>query len=277
MTTRSTNELRLLRAVPSIDMAAFVAPLARVTRIYSDNTTTSGLGFIFEKTFKLSEGPRMNSPFGFSLSCLHSRSNVCQVLNHDGRSRRNVLQNALTQYVIAIPSESLFTTREAAKMAFSRLRAISLQFSLQAEAALTDFSPAFLTMQTSIGSDGWATDPEVNTERLSVVDELHIVKLENKVENELPLAIHKVGGGGALANERFGIIGHIECNILPPARCSEIDDAFRPIDRKCMEIVSRRAKSSRRTVDLSSFLTQCDSRFDGFSRFLPCLHMQIGN
>src|SRR5687767_1722621 len=84
-------------------MSTFATGLGCVTRINLDHDYPFLLRFVGEKGVKLGEAPRMEATLGFGFS-LHrcTRTNMGEVLNHNRRTSRGVLNNPLTEHVVVI-------------------------------------------------------------------------------------------------------------------------------------------------------------------------------
>lgn len=275
MTTRATNEPGLRRAIASVDIAAGGASLRSMPRVNANYSASESLGLVFQEAFELCERPGVQPPFGFSPRCFYPRPNVRQVFNNDGGSRRNASQNALAQYVIAIPPEARFAPREAAQVLFRTLAAIGLQFPFEAETPFADFTPALLAVKPAVRGDGRAADAEIDSESLSIIHEFHIVKLQNDVESEPAFSVHQVSGGN-LATKHFTSIGrNDEGYLLPPANSGKVRQTTLPIHRERILVVARRAERGSGRAYFPPFPGKRDSRLNSLGRFLPRLNVQI--
>jgi len=275
MATRTTDKRRLALTVTSVNETASVALLTGMARIDSDHTAAQCFGLVFKEAFELRERPGVKSSLGLSPPRLHSRSNVGQVLHHDGGSRRDALQNALAQYVIAIPSEPCVTAREASKVALGALRAFGLQFSLQAEAALADFTPALLAVHPSVRCHGGAADAQINTNRLPVVHELGRWDTQADMKRKSPLAVDQIGRAYLVTSHRLGVGRDIEVDLLAAGRCGQVDNTSRPVDFERANVEPWRAEHGRRAVDLAALLTARYSGLDRLRCLLASLNMQV--
>jgi len=277
MTTRTTDKTRLRRTVASVDVSANGTPLRSMTWIDANNAATLLLGLVFDETGKLSERPRVQTPLGFSPRGLHPLPNVRQVFHNDGSSRRDAVQYRFAQYVVAIASESLFASREAAKVLFGGLRAVRLKFPFEAETPFADFAPAFLAVQTPVGSDGRACHAQVNAEGRTIVCESHIVKFQNDVQGEATLTVHQVGSGNAIADKCHSVGRNRKGYLLTPCDSGKVGKSCPPVHRERVAVVTGWAERGLRTANFAPFLVQCDCRLDGFRCLLPRLNVQVRN
>lgn len=225
----------------------------------------------------MSERPRVNTPFCFAAPRFYPRPNVCEVFNNDGGSRRDAVQNAFAENVVAISSETLFASRKAFKMPFGRLRAVRLEFPFETETSFADFAPAFCAVQSPVTGNSRTAHAEVDTEGLPVACELYIVKFQDDVEREPSFAVHQVSRGNAIT-EKFTRIGRNgKRDFLPSADSSKVRQTLLPIHGERIAVVARWAERRIRRAYFASFLSKRDNRLDGFGGFLPCLNVQVGD
>lgn len=179
--------------------------------------------------------------------------------------------------MIAIPSEPLFTAREASKVAFSRLRTVRLQFSLQAEAALADFAPTPFAMEAVIAGHGWMANAQINSEGLLICDERNIRQVNGYMQPELPVTVDQISGSRLVSSKRKSVVRDVERNLLATGHGGQADNPGFPINSVGVAVEPRRTEARNWTTNFEPFLFQRQRRFDGFSRFLNCLYVVIGN
>jgi hypothetical protein len=92
-----------------------------------------------------------------------TRANVRQILNHHGRTRRGVGNDALTENMVMIFALPKQFARELAQVAFRTLCAFGLQFPLETEDPTLLLFPATFTEELLIGGDSRTIQPEINT------------------------------------------------------------------------------------------------------------------
>lgn len=277
MTTRTTTELALSLAVPAIGKPAGVAPLARVSGVYPDNTTANSLRLVFEERAELSERPCVDAPLGIPSGGLYAGSDVREVFDNNGRSGFNSGENALAENVVAIASESLFASREASKMTLGRLRAFRLQISLKTEPAFAGFPPSALAVEPVVGCHGRAAHTEINTEGGAVIHKLHVGQFEDDVKGEAALPVNEVGGGRLVFRKGSGVFRQIESDVLPPVHGRHVHRPLAPIHLERVEVVARGANRGLWASDFTAILFQGESRLDGFRRFLTGLNVKVRN
>lgn len=200
-----------------------------------------------------------------------------EVFDHDGCARLDVVENALAQHVVAILSEALFTSREAMKVAFSRLAALGLQFSLQSKTSLADFAPVLFTMRPAIGSNGRAADAHIDAKGFLLVEELHVVHHDDNVQIPLAFAIQEVGRRAMAANSIGGIGGQGESNRLFTLRGGKANRRGFPVHFVGVKVESGRTGMGTGAGGSTSLLLACQRGLDGFAGFLSRLNVQVGN
>jgi hypothetical protein len=219
----------------------------------------------------------MKSALCVPASCFNPLSNVRKTLDDDGGSRRYTDQYAFAQHVIAIASEALFASREAAKVLFSGLRAIRLKFPFKAETPFGDFSPNLFAVHSPVACDSGAANAEIDTKCGSIVDKRDIGQLDDDMKNKLAFSINEIGGSRLVADDVLRVTRNHECYFLPTGNRGQVDSTFRPIDFERVQVKPWRAESGRRSIGLAAFLGKRDSRLNRFGCFLSGLAVQIGN
>lgn len=203
--------------------------MGRVAGVNPFHAATKFFGFVSEESRQLRERPGVKPSLGFAPARLHPLPNVRQVLNHDDGSRCDAVEDALRENMIAVASEALFTPRKTPQVPFGAFGAFRLKFPFETETPFADFAPAFLSMKSAIGSDSRTGDAQVNTKRLPIIRELHIVHFENNVERELVLAEHKIGSCHFTIHRIGRVVGQAERQEHSACDGRQIDDAFMPI------------------------------------------------
>ena len=122
------------------------AGLKGVTGINLDHHDPFLLGFVDEKRVKLGKAPRMEAVLCFRV-LLHrgTRTNMRQVLNHNCRTDRRVLNNALPENMVVIFALPKQFPAQFLEMAFCTLCAFGLQFPLETEDPTFLLFPATFT------------------------------------------------------------------------------------------------------------------------------------
>ncbi len=244
----------LRRTIAPIDVAASGTSLRRVTRIYPDDAAAGRLCFVNQKRSQLRETPCVKPALRIAASGFHPHPYVRKVFNDDGCSRKNALQNVLREYVVAIPSESLFMSREVPQVLFGTFGTVGLQFPFETETSFADFTPAFLAMKMVIRGDRRAADAEVNADSLPIVNKLYVVKFQDDMKGEPSLAIHQVGSGYFVADKGNRVSGNGEGDFLPPCDTGKVGNAFLPVHRERVAVVARGQRVEAGWLTLHSFL-----------------------
>ncbi len=87
--------------------------LRRMPWVNLDHLHTTFLRFVGKKAVKLRKAPTMQTPFRLALfRDLRRRTNVGQILKHDGATRGGMLDNSLREDMITVPVESHRLTRQ---------------------------------------------------------------------------------------------------------------------------------------------------------------------
>ena len=174
MTARTTTELALALAITPIGEAAGVAPLARVPRVYTNDSDANRLSLVFQKGSQLSERPGVKPALGVAARDSDAGSDVREVFDNHSRSWLNVCQNRPRENMVAIPSEPLRASREVLQVPLGTLRPIGLQLATKAEAAFLHFAPAAFAVKSVVRCHGGSADSEVNAQSLSIILKYHI-------------------------------------------------------------------------------------------------------
>jgi len=182
---RATTELGLRLPVAPVDIATSTASLGSVPGVDGDNLTPEGLGLVFEEALELCEAPGVESAFCFSTGGFAPRSDVREILDHDGRSGFDTAKDGGRDNVIAIPSESLFATSEASKMLLCGLRAFGLKITSEAKDSFGNLFHVPIAMKSVIRGNGGACNTKVYAESRSVRRKLNIGQLDDDVQVEL--------------------------------------------------------------------------------------------
>ncbi|MHB1457594.1 MAG: hypothetical protein ACYC0V_11835 [Armatimonadota bacterium] len=167
-TAFATTELGLRLPVTSVDVTTSATSLRSMSRIDSENLAAESFGLVFEETFELRKAPGMKSAFGFSARSFAPDSDVREVLDYNGCSRFNSAKDRGRDNVIAIPSESLFTTSETSKMPLSRLRAFGLKITSEAEDAFYNLFDMSISVEAVVRSNSRTGDSEVYTNSYTI-------------------------------------------------------------------------------------------------------------
>ncbi len=276
-TALAAEEVGLRTAVAPVGVATPVAPLRGMPGIDGDHLAAESLGLVLQEALKLGEAPRVKPALGFPPAGFNPGANIGQVLNHDSSAWLNALKDRTGDNVIAVPSESLFTTSEASKMPLGALGTIGLQVTLEAEDSLNNFLHVPVAVEAIVGSNGRPGDAEVNAYSLTTTDEGDIGQGHHDVEIETSLTENKVGGGGLAAGGISDILRQVKRNPGSPPGCSQVDESILPVHLEGMQVVAWRAKQRLRTSRLFSLLLSGDGRPDRLTSFVYALNMQIGD
>jgi len=129
----------------------------------------------------------------------------------------------------------------------------------------------------AVAGNGRSAYTKIDAERSSIGNKLNVVKFQNQMQCESPLAIDQVGGRGAASDQGKCVVRNSKHDLLSAAGRGEVDNAFVPVHFERVNVESWRTKCCCRPTDLLAFLSKRDRRLDGFRGFLPCLTVQVGN
>jgi len=276
-TTLATKELGLRPAIPPIGETASGTPLAGLTGVDKYNLTPSGFRFVLQETPELQERPRVQSSAGFPMIDLNPVPDVREVLKHDSGTCINILDNRGGDNVVAIPSESLFTTSEASKMPLGTLRTVGLQITSEAKYAFNNFLHVTAAMKPIVRTHGRSSYSQVHADCFPVSNKFNIRENDNDVKVKLILAEYQVSGSSRATDCILGILENIEGNFHPAFGSREIHNARIPVKHVRVKVVARRATQRLRAPYLQSLLLCGNGRLNRFGSFLSGLNMQVGN
>ena len=239
-TALATKKLGLRLAVAPVGVAALITPLGSVSGVYSDDLAADSFSLILKESLELGEAPGVEPAFGFTTRGFDTAPDVGEVLNHDSRAWLNTFENRGGKDMVAIPSESLFTTSEASKVPSSRLSTFGLQLTPEAKDTLNHFLHVPISMKAVIRGDSGTRDSQVNTNGLAITGERDIGQTDNDVEEEMPLATNKVGGSRRIADCILGILRKVERYLHSTVRSRQADDYLNPIYFEGMQVIPGR-------------------------------------
>jgi len=275
-TALATTELGLGLTVTPVGVAALVAPLRGVPRVYSDDLTADSFSLILKEFLELGKAPGVEPSFSFPATGFDTTPDVGEVFHDDSHTGLDAIEDRGRQHVVAIPSEALFAPSEASKVPFSTLSTFGLQRPSEAEYPLNDFFHVPVTVKTVIRGNGRPGNPQVNTDSLAIANESNVRQSDNSMQVEMPLAINKVGGSRRIAHCILGIFRKVEGYLHPTVRGRQADKPLIPVYFEGVQVVPGRAHCRLWAAYLASLLHLGDSRPHGFTGFLPGLDMQVG-
>ena len=276
-TTLTAQELGLRPAIPPIGETASGAPLAGLTGVDEYDLTSSGFRFVLQETPELQERPGVQSSAGFTVIDLNPVPDVREVLKHDSSTCINILNNRGGDDVVAIPSESLFTTSKASKVPLGTLRTVGLQITPEAKYTFNNFLHVTAAGKPIIRTHGGSGHSQIHSDGFPIGNKFNIRKFDNHMKIKPVLTEREVGGSGRITNRISSILGNIEGNLHPAAGGREIHNACFPIQNKSVQVVTGRTAQRLRTASLSSLFLSGNCRLHRFAGFLSGLDMQVGN
>lgn len=128
--------------------------------------------------------PGMKPVLGLAARSFDASSDVREVFDNNGCSRRDAVQNRARKNMVTIPSETRRASREVLQVSSGTLRTVGLQLMTQAEAAFLHFTPVIFAVKAVVRSHGGAADAEVNPESRVIVSKRHIVQFQDNVQSE---------------------------------------------------------------------------------------------
>ncbi len=139
---------------------------------------------IHQEVTQAIERPLMHGAALFSTILLCCISDVCQVLNHDCRTRSYALNQLPTDHVIAIQAKPRDFVRELPEMSLRTVAAFALKGTLQPEIPTFRVFPGTLTKKLIVRGHSGTGDPEVNTDHFPVRNELHLRQSHHQMQPE---------------------------------------------------------------------------------------------
>ena len=234
--------------------------------VYSDNGAPVFFSFVLQEAPQLSEAPGVHAPTGFPASLFGSRTDVYQVLDNNGRSWLDTLNNTPTDNVVAILAKPIDLSAKLPQVLLGGLGAFALKIAFQPKAPSIHFLPLFLAVEIFIGYNGRSREAKVYSNNLPVRDKFDIEDSQNDVQKEPALAVEEIGGVEtcALGEPSFTMRVRSEGNKLPTGHrrktCAGIlrGHSVRP------GVIANRNIMSLRTGHLAALRLKRQSRFDRF-------------
>jgi len=276
MTTRTTDEPRLRRAVASADVAALVAPLRCVARIDPHNLTANVFCLVFDEGFKLRETPRVKSPFRFAASHFDIRSNVREVFDNNHRARFDPGQDALAKNMVTIASEPRCAARKGSKMPFGGLRPVRLQLATKAEYSTVNLPPMLLAVRPTIGRNSRTADTKIDPNRLTIFRLRYIRHRYCHVQYKSVPSKPEFCASNFRASIAHGISGNRKWDFDAARHGCQIYYSKAPVNLNCVTPKMNRLQQRRRKTSFLAFSQARKSGFDRLSRYLPRVTMKIG-
>ena len=276
-TTFTTEKLGLRPAITPVDEAASRTSLASLAWVNPHHLATDCLCFVLKETPELEETPRVQSSAGFPMIDLNPISDVREVLKHDSSTRIYIPDNRTGDNVVAISSESLFTSSKDSEMPLGRLRSFSLQFTPEAKYTFNNFLHMLVPMKTIIRANSRSSHSQVHTDCFPIGNKFYIGESDNNMKIKPVPAIKQVSRSSRIADCILGILGKIKNNLNSSFSSSKIHDALFPIQSKSVQVVSRWAKHRLGASCFQSLLLSGNCRLNGFSGLLPGLDMKVRN
>lgn len=276
-TALTTQELGLRLSVAPVGVATPIASLRGMSGVNRDNLTAERLGLVFKETLELGETPRMESAIGFPMPSLNPATDVSEVFNHDSRAGLNAPKYRSGQHVVAIPSETLFTSSEASKMPFGTLRTIGLQVTSEAKDSFDNFLLVSIPVKTVIRTNSRAGNSEINPNSLTIGNKFDVGQIDNDMKEELTPAVDKIGCSCFRTHCVDSVGREIKAHLHSTTGSRHTNYCFAPVYLKGMKIVSRRTYLRLGTTNPLTLLGKSQNGFNGFRGSVYRLDMQIRN
>ena len=274
-TAFTAEELGLGLTIAPVDVTTSVASLAGLSRVNGHHLAAESLGLVFKEAPQLAEAPGVKSATGFPMIDLNPVSDVREVFKHDSSPWLNIPDNRTGDNVVAIPSESLFTTSEASKVSFSTLRPIGLQVTSKAKHSLDNFLHMFVAMKTVIRTNSRSGHSQIHTDSFPVGDKLNVWQVNNYMKVKPIFAVNKVSRSSRTADCIFGVLRECENNLCSALSGGKIHDAPLPIQREGMQVVTGWAKHRLGTSCFQPLLLSGNRRLHRFGSFLSGLNVKV--
>src|SRR5262249_59664600 len=141
-------------------VAATRTSLTGMARVGENHAHTPGFGLVSDEGTQLREAPVVQ-PTALFPPGLDTVTDAGQVLQNDGAAGRNVLDNAASENMIAVPAEACLPATEDAQAPLGALAPFSLALALLAEEPRLDLFPAALAQELCVTRDRRLVDAQV--------------------------------------------------------------------------------------------------------------------
>jgi len=146
------------------------AGLTGVTRVNLDHADPALLGFVDQEALELGEAPTMEPSLRVLFLALAANlrigAKMGQVLNHNGRARGGILNDALGEDVITIPVKSQRATGHLFQVTFRAFCSFELQLATETESAALNLFPVATSQKRASRSHSRMMETEINTDHL---------------------------------------------------------------------------------------------------------------
>lgn len=250
----------------AIDEATARASLASVPGVNTNDHTAFRLGFVSQEGAQLSECPAVQPTVLLAATLFGPGADVCQVFNGNGSPWANGVNDLPTELVVQVAPKPKLFTREAAKMSLRALGAFGLQGTTKPKVSILEFTPATLAEEAIIGSDGRTTKAKVNTDDLSITNELYIGQGHHNMQPKATFTLDKVCAVEAAGSvkRRLEEVGHSDWKDNPTGDGGEAHSVVVREHPVATSIVPDWRKFRMRIRDFATFFLENKRRLDGF-------------
>jgi len=250
----------------AIDEATARASLASVPGVYSNDHTALRLGFVSQEGAQLSECPAVQPTVLLATALFGPGADVRQVFDDDSSTWGNRVNDLPTQLMVQVAPKPKLFTREAAKMSLRALGAFGLQGTTKPKVSILKFTPATLAEEAIIGSDGRTTKAKVNTDNLSIINELYIGQGHHNMQPKATFTLDKVCAVEAAGSvkRRLEEVGHSDWKDNPTGDGGEAHSVVVREHPVATSIVPDWRKFRMRIRDFATFFLENKRRLDGF-------------
>lgn len=242
-----------------------------------EHTNTSLLSFIGKKAMELSEAPAMETTLSIRMfPHFYAVANMSQVLKHKSRSRGGILNNPLTQNMVAIPVKPRCFSTQLLQVAFSTFCSFGLQFTAKTKEASIYFFPVVTTEELTVRCDSGAVKSKINADNFIGFVYIGFRHMNNNMQPESSFAIAQIGSSNGMTGILDAIGRQVKRNIHFTCTSRETRYAGVPVQFVCMSlIITNRTKTRMRLACFATLRFAGKCRFQRHTGSHSCLDNQI--
>jgi hypothetical protein len=253
---RTATEDRARTAVVAGDMPTGATGLRGMPGINPDHRATLFFGLVLDKRAQLGERPAVDTARLLPLPLPDPTSDLGQVLDGNRRTSRRRLHHLLRQHVVTVAAEAALPALQLLEVAFGRLRARLLEFTLQAKPAGFNLPPTTLAEELRGARHCRLCQSEVNAHNSSGRGDFGSRHIQHHMEEPSPLPAEQVGRADLAATILCSLGRQREGDSGSSGGGRETDLARCPRELEGVDVEARRAGPALGTGNLVPFLGQ---------------------
>lgn len=272
-------EKRLRTTVGTMLRATVRAGLTGVTRVNLDHADPALLGFVDQEALELGKAPTMELPLRVLFLALAANlrigAKMGQVLNHNGRARGGILNDALGEDVITIPVKSQRATGHLFQVTFRAFCSFGLQLATETESAALNLFPVATSQKRASRSHSRMIETEINTDHLIAWGNVRLRDRDNDMQRVVTIAHAQISHRNITPLILDAVRGNRERDGNAPLQSDNGDGLACPVQLVGALIIANRTMLRVGLPHFAPFRPTIKGAFEGFCRLDPGLNEQI--